>query len=335
MASTLTAEQHKLRGNEFFKLKDLDQAILEYSTAIVKDPKVAVYYQNRANCYLKLEKYVNVISDCERVVELDKKSVKGHYFMGKAQLELGQPSEAYSSLKKSYELALEQRAAFTKEIVAVISEAKKQRWIEQERRRIAQVSDTYRYLSELIEQDVQRQVDALDKNSADYQDCWADLRAQREERLKQLEAITHKAGIPDENVRPYIESRKASENNRNGIITPEASPELARVTQPGTGNGQQQEEEPYKKPILAPAAPREVPDHLLDKITFELMHDPVISIKSGISYERNTLLEHFSYGRMFDPVAQMPMTERDLLPNRALKEACEEFLAKNGWAVDY
>ncbi|KAG0079669.1 STIP1 y and U box-containing protein 1 [Linnemannia elongata] len=327
MASTLTAEQHKLRGNEFFKAKDLDQAIHEYSTAIVKDPKVAVYYQNRANCYLKLEKYVNVVSDCERVVELDKKSVKGYYFMGKAQLELGQPSEAYSRLKKSYELALEQRSAFTKDIVAVISEAKKQRWIEQERRRIAQVSDTYRYLSGLIERDIQHQIDALDKNSSDYEDCLTDLRSDKEERLKQLEAMMQRAEIPDDNVRPYIEHKSSTTNKDNGVISPEASPNPA--------NTMDVDQEPYKKPILAPAAPREVPDYLLDKITFELMHDPVTSIKSGISYERNTLLEHFSYGRMFDPVAQVPMTERDIIPNRALKEACEDFLAKNGWAVDY
>ncbi|KAF8942121.1 STIP1 y and U box-containing protein 1 [Haplosporangium gracile] len=327
MTSTLTAEQHKAIGNDFFKVKDFGQAIHEYSTAIVKDPKVAVYYQNRANCYLKLEKYTNVVSDCERVVELDKKSVKGYYFMGKAQLELGQPSEAYSFLKKSYELALEQRSAFTKEIVAIIAEAKKQRWIEQERRRIAQVSDTYRYLSGLIEQDIQRQIDALDKDSSDYQDCLADLRAEKTERLKQLEAMTQRAGIPDDNVRPYIEHNKSSANSNNGVISPEASPEPARAMNV--------DQEPYKKPVLAPAAPREVPDYLLDKITFELMHDPVISTKSGISYERSTLLEHFSYGRMFDPVAQVPLTERDVIPNRALKEACEEFLSKNGWAVDY
>ncbi|KAF9933746.1 STIP1 y and U box-containing protein 1 [Linnemannia zychae] len=326
MASALTAEQHKLRGNEFFKAKELDQAIQEYSTAIVKDPKVAVYYQNRANCYLKLEKYTNVVSDCERVVELDKKSVKGYYFMGKAQLELGQPSEAYALLKKAYDLALEQRSTFTKDIVGIISEAKKQRWIEQERKRIVQVSDTYRYLSGLIEQDIQRQIDALDINSSDYQDCVADLRAEKEDRLKQLEALTQRAGIPDENAQPYIENKK----NNNGIISPALSPELGRTTQGGDNN-----EESFKKSAQAPSAPREVPDYLLDKITFELMHDPVISTKSGISYERNTLMEHFRYGRMFDPVAQVPLTEYDIVPNRALKEACEDYLSKNGWAVDY
>jgi hypothetical protein len=35
MASTLTADQHKLMGNEHFKLKEFEEAIAEYSTAIV------------------------------------------------------------------------------------------------------------------------------------------------------------------------------------------------------------------------------------------------------------------------------------------------------------
>lgn len=37
--------------------------------------------------------------------------------------------------------------------------------------------------------------------------------------------------------------------------------------------------------------PREIPDHLIDMITFEPMHDPVMT-KNGHSYERATILEH-------------------------------------------
>ncbi|KAG0205624.1 STIP1 y and U box-containing protein 1 [Mortierella sp. GBA30] len=326
MASNLTAEQHKLKGNEFFKTKAFDDAIHEYSTAIVKNPKVATYYCNRANCYLKLERYSSVVSDCERVVELDPKSVKGYYFMGKAQLELGQPSEAYSFLKRSYELALEQRSSFTKEIVMIISEAKKQKWIEEERRRLAQVSETYRYLSDLIEHSIQRQIDVLDQNSASYQDNLTDLRSDREYRLRQLDSIMQRAAAPDENAKSYIEHRPAE---KNGIPSPDDSPSISNHI------SDLEKEKLRQQQYAAPLAPREVPDYMLDKITFEFMHDPVISTKSGITYERHTLLEHFSYGRMFDPVAQVPLTERDLIPNRALKEACDDFLSKNGWAVDY
>ncbi|CAO3563044.1 unnamed protein product [Mortierella alpina] len=320
MASNLTAEQHKLKGNDFFKTKSFDNAIQEYSTAIVKDPKVATYYCNRANCYLKLGRYSSVVSDCERVVELDPKSVKGYYFMGKAQLELSQPFEAYSVLKRAYELALEQRSSFTKDIVMIISEAKKQKWIEEERRRLSEFSGTFRYLSGLIEQDIQGQIDALDQNASDHQECLQDLRSDREQRLRQLDSIMRRAGTVDEHAKPYLRSMQQS-----GGASPEGSPYLSTESS----------EKLHSADVQQPLAPREVPEYMLDKITFEFMHDPVISTKSGITYERNTLLEHFSYGRMFDPVAQVPLTERDLIPNRALKEACDDFLSKNGWAVDY
>ena len=36
MASNLSAEQHKLKGNSLFKEKAYDDAIQEYSTAIVR-----------------------------------------------------------------------------------------------------------------------------------------------------------------------------------------------------------------------------------------------------------------------------------------------------------
>ncbi|KAG0012868.1 STIP1 y and U box-containing protein 1 [Entomortierella chlamydospora] len=315
MTSYLTAEQHKLKGNEYFKNKAYDDAIQEYSTAIVKDPKVAVYYCNRANCFLKLERFTNVVADCERVVELDPKSVKGYYFMGKAQLELGQPSEAYSRLKKS----LDQRSSFIKDIVMIISEAKKQKWIEDERRKLSQVSETYHYLSGLVEQDIQRQLEALDKNASDYQENIAYLRSERDQRLQQLEILLQRAGTPDQYVKPHIQL----DQSKAPLISPESSPQLPKVS----GKQDSHQEASFQV--------REVPDYFLDKITFEFMHDPVISTKSGISYERSTLLEHFSYGRMFDPVAQVPLTEHDIVPNRALKEACDDFLSKNGWAVDY
>ncbi|KAF9206561.1 hypothetical protein BGZ49_002230 [Haplosporangium sp. Z 27] len=210
------------------------------------------------------------------------------------------------------------RSSFTKEIVALISEAKKQKWIEDERRRLSQVSETYHYLSGLVEQDIQRQLDALDMHASDYQDSVAYIRSERDHRLRQLETMLQRAGTPDQYAKPYIQHKDPQAT----LISPESSPQLPK---PSKIEGQSE----------ASFQVREIPDHFLDKITFEFMHDPVISTKSGISYERSTLLEHFSYGRMFDPVAQVPLTEHDIVPNRALKEACDEFLSKNGWAVDY
>ncbi|KAL8708483.1 MAG: hypothetical protein Q9220_006641 [cf. Caloplaca sp. 1 TL-2023] len=78
---------------------------------------------------------------------------------------------------------------------------------------------------------------------------------------------------------------------------------------------------------------REVPDYLIDSISFCVMHDPVIT-KTGNSYERSTILEHLRRSQT-DPLTREPLTINDLRPNLALKQACAEFLENNGWAVDY
>ena len=90
--------------------------------------------------------------------------------------------------------------------------------------------------------------------------------------------------------------------------------------------------------LLIPANPcacvkQVVPDYLIDSISFEIMHDPVIT-PSGHSFERVGILKHLQQSD-FDPISRVPMTAADLRPNYALKAACEDFLDKNGWAVDW
>ncbi|GIJ88756.1 hypothetical protein Asppvi_007683 [Aspergillus pseudoviridinutans] len=78
---------------------------------------------------------------------------------------------------------------------------------------------------------------------------------------------------------------------------------------------------------------RVVPDYLIDGITFEIMHDPVIT-PSGTSFDRIGINKYVEQSGV-DPITRVPMTVNDLRPNYALKAACEEFLNKNGWAVDW
>ncbi|KAI5788319.1 hypothetical protein EDC01DRAFT_155752 [Geopyxis carbonaria] len=78
---------------------------------------------------------------------------------------------------------------------------------------------------------------------------------------------------------------------------------------------------------------REVPEWLIDSITFGIMFDPVIT-KHGHSYDRATLLDHLKRSPT-DPLTREPLTVNDLRPNLALKKACEAFLEENGWAVDW
>ena len=91
--------------------------------------------------------------------------------------------------------------------------------------------------------------------------------------------------------------------------------------------------EAMKDPERSETAERVVPDYLIDGITFEVMHDPVIT-PSGMSFERVGLLRHLRVAGV-DPITREPLTERQLVTNVGLKNACSEFLEKNGWAVDY
>ncbi|RKP15170.1 hypothetical protein BJ684DRAFT_7455 [Piptocephalis cylindrospora] len=72
---------------------------------------------------------------------------------------------------------------------------------------------------------------------------------------------------------------------------------------------------------------REIPEAYLCKITFSIMHDPVIT-PSGITYERTALLSHFKHLGHFDPLSRAPLRDHQLLTNLALKEAIEDFLSK-------
>lgn len=56
--------------------------------------------------------------------------------------------------------------------------------------------------------------------------------------------------------------------------------------------------------------------------------------KTGNSYERASIMEHLRRSHT-DPLTRSPLQPEELRPNLALREACEQFLDENGWAVDY
>jgi len=78
---------------------------------------------------------------------------------------------------------------------------------------------------------------------------------------------------------------------------------------------------------------RKVPDWAVDDISFEFMHDPVVT-KTGKSYERTSIMEHLRRQNT-DPLTREPLYASELRPNIDLKQACDEFLQENGWANDW
>eukprot|EP01083_Nonionella_stella_P131833 400781_1 len=75
------ADSLKLKGNELFKQKKYDEAIVMFSQAIEWNPINAILYNNRAACYCAMDvnKYLTIaVMDVARAIELDLRYTKAY-----------------------------------------------------------------------------------------------------------------------------------------------------------------------------------------------------------------------------------------------------------------
>jgi len=103
-------------GNEKFKEEKFEQALNNYSFAIKlikerKDERTAEMesieeklYLNKAYCFLEMDKPQKAIDFCQVAIDLNDKSVKAYYRMGKAYLELKMLNEAREAFSTANDL---------------------------------------------------------------------------------------------------------------------------------------------------------------------------------------------------------------------------------------
>uniref|UniRef100_A0A8C5QZP0 E3 ubiquitin-protein ligase CHIP n=1 Tax=Leptobrachium leishanense TaxID=445787 RepID=A0A8C5QZP0_9ANUR len=285
---SVSAQELKEQGNRLFVARKYQEAVSCYSKAITRNPSVAVYYTNRALCYLKMQQLDKALADCKHALELDCQSVKAHFFLGQCQMELENYDEAIGNLQRAYNLAKEQRLNFGDDIPSALRIAKKKRWNNIEERRINQENELHSYLTKLILAEKERWVRASGGGGTS----------------------SHCSAAPCQTL--YIRTSPAIVFQDKHLL--EMDELFSQV------------DEKRKK--------RDIPDYLCGKISFELMREPCIT-PSGITYDRKDIEEHLQRVGHFDPVTRSPLMQDQLIPNLAMKEVIDAFIAENGWVEDY
>lgn len=91
-------------GNQYVKQGSWDKAIESYTRAINSYPEDAIFYANRALCYLKKDKFNEVVTDCTLSLHLDDTYVKAYQRRAVARQKLGNLVEARQDFLKIIEL---------------------------------------------------------------------------------------------------------------------------------------------------------------------------------------------------------------------------------------
>lgn len=73
------AKEFKTRGNACVKAHQFQKAIHYYTEAIRLNKFDAIYFSNRAHCYLKLNRYLECVEDCTIAIGLDENCLKAYY----------------------------------------------------------------------------------------------------------------------------------------------------------------------------------------------------------------------------------------------------------------
>merc|ERR1719413_37084 len=96
------AEEHRDKGNEFFKNQNWADAKKEYDEAVRRNPKDAKLFSNRAAALTKLLAYPDALKDLDECLKLDPTFVKGYSRKGAAHFWM----KEYNKALQAYDAGL-------------------------------------------------------------------------------------------------------------------------------------------------------------------------------------------------------------------------------------
>jgi len=98
------SQVHKDQGNTFFKNGKWQEAIVEYSEAIRRNPKDPLLYSNRATTYCKLMGWEAALKDCDTCLKIDSNFIKAWIRQGKIFHVLKQYHKSLMAYRKAAEI---------------------------------------------------------------------------------------------------------------------------------------------------------------------------------------------------------------------------------------
>mmetsp|Transcript_11981 Transcript_11981/g.28058 ORF Transcript_11981/g.28058 Transcript_11981/m.28058 type:complete len:402 (+) Transcript_11981:195-1400(+) len=131
------AQAARERGRELFKAGDWLSAAEAFTEAMeglgggrgLSDKVLSQLLTNRALCFQKLEVWDKVEDDARKAMDKNGSSVKAHYLLGKALLEIGRVEDARAALLKSMSLSSSPEfKSYRRSIDAALFMARKRIW---------------------------------------------------------------------------------------------------------------------------------------------------------------------------------------------------------------
>lgn len=100
----ILADYHKVKGNDYIRRREFENAKNEYIKAIELDKWNAIYYANCASAKIEQRRFLSAIADCRQALMLNPDYAKAHTRMGHAFALLHDPIEAARCFRQALEL---------------------------------------------------------------------------------------------------------------------------------------------------------------------------------------------------------------------------------------
>merc|ERR1719464_901387 len=119
------AEEHRQKGNDYFKEQNWASAKTEYDEGIKRNPKDPKLYSNRAAAYTKLLAYPDALRDLDECLKLDPKFVKAYSRKGAAHFFMKEYNKALQAYENGLKLEPDNQECLTgrEQVMAKVSES--------------------------------------------------------------------------------------------------------------------------------------------------------------------------------------------------------------------